>query len=228
MTSDYYNERTKSILINKNPHGQYHLQNFTHYNYGDQTPINANIINNMPNAQIILSESVYESLQAVMDVTIIDNQEFPFFLYGKDLGNNKIEFNEFMSSSNNRQSNVASFNQDMITNLEKKITNYQDNNLVVCHGHSHPPIGPFHNTFSLKDLSTYMEMNQENNVFSQKQVELAGCLITSTGDFNFIFYDNINDNFFRFTNVVKKDKQGNYTPINCYSQPHQQTRSDTL
>ena len=34
---------------------------------------------------------------------------------------NEIEFNEFMSSSNNRASIQASFNQDMINNLQNKI-----------------------------------------------------------------------------------------------------------
>ncbi len=63
----------------------------------------------MPNAQIVLSEEVYEMLLAVQDVTNSTNQEFPFFLYGKEISNNVIEFNEFMSSSNNRQNAEAGF-----------------------------------------------------------------------------------------------------------------------
>lgn len=57
----------------------------------------------MPNAQIVLSEEVYQMLLAIKDVTNETNKEFPFFLYGKELGNNQIEFTEFMSASNNRQ-----------------------------------------------------------------------------------------------------------------------------
>lgn len=75
----------------------------------------------MPNAKIILSEQVYEMLLAVQDATNKTSQEFPFFLYGKETANSQIEFTEFISSSNNRQNTEASFNQDMINNLEKKV-----------------------------------------------------------------------------------------------------------
>ena len=59
-------------------------------------------------------------------------------------------------------------------------------------------------------------MNEDNPVFKNRQVELTGCLVTSTGDINFIFYDNQNQNFYRFTNVFVKDKNNNYKPIDCY------------
>lgn len=59
-------------------------------------------------------------------------------------------------------------------------------------------------------------MNQDNPVFRNKQVELTSCLVTSTGDINFVFYDNVSNNFFRFTNVFVKDKDNNMQPINCY------------
>ena len=104
MTREQYKQSVKDIMINKNPYGSYHQQNFNTYGgYDEMTPINSDIINNMPNAQIVLSESVYEMLLAVQDITLSTNQEFPFFLYGKEIGNNQIEFNEFMSANNNIQ-----------------------------------------------------------------------------------------------------------------------------
>ena len=121
-----------------------------------------------------------------------------------------------MSASNNRQNTAASFNQTMLNNLQSRINGNLNNGLVVCHGHSHPPIGNFHQNFSLGDFTSYMEMNQENSVFKNKQVELTSCLVTSTGDINFVFYDNVNQNFYRFTNVFVKDANNNYTPVNCY------------
>lgn len=217
MTREQYKQMVKDIMINKNPYGAYHQQNFNTYNKLDEmTPINSDIINNMPNAQIVLSESVYEMLLAVQDITNETNQEFPFFLYGKETKNNKIEFNEFISANNNRQNTVTSFNQTMINDLEEKINKNLNNGFVVCHGHSHPPIGNFHQNFSLGDFTSYMQMNENNPVFKNKQVELTGCLVTSTGDINFVFYDNVKRNFYRFTNVVVKDKNNNYKPINCY------------
>lgn len=217
MTREQYSQKVKNIMINKNPYGKYHQQNFETYGaYGEMTPINSDIIIDMPSSKIILSEQVYEMLLAIQDVTNETSQEFPFFLYGKETANNQIEFTEFISSSNNRQSVEASFNQDMINNLQNRITGNTNNGLVVCHGHSHPPIGNFHQNFSLGDFTSYIQMNQDNPVFRNRQVELISCLVTSTGDINFVFYDNINDNFYRFTNVFVKDKNNNIVPINCY------------
>ena len=217
MTREQYKQSVKDIMINKNPYGAYHQQNFNIYgNYDEMTPINSDIINNMPNAQIILSEEVYQMLLAVQEVTNETNQEFPFFLYGKEVGNNQIEFNEFMSSSNNRQNAEASFNQTMINNLQNRINGNLNTGLVVCHGHSHPPIGKFHQNFSLGDFTSFMQMNEDNPVFKNRQVELTSCLVTSTGDINFVFYDNVNQNFYRFTNVVVRGKDNNFTPVKCY------------
>lgn len=121
-----------------------------------------------------------------------------------------------MSASNNRQNAEASFNDTMINDLQNRINGNLNNGLVVCHGHSHPPIGNFHQNFSLGDFTSYMQMNEDNPVFKNRQVELTSCLVTSTGDINFVFYDNANQNFYRFTNVVVKDKDNNLTPVNCY------------
>lgn len=217
MTREQYKQSVKDIMINKNPYGIYHQQNFNTYGgYDEMTPINSDIINNMPNAQIVLSESVYEMLLAVQDVTLSTNQEFPFFLYGKEIGNNQIEFNEFMSANNNRQNTSASFNQSMIKDLQNRINGNLNNGFVVCRGHSHPPIGDFHQNFSLGDFTSFMQMNEDNPVFKNRQVELTSCLVTSTGDINFVFYDNVNQNFYRFTNVVVRGKDNNFTSVNCY------------
>lgn len=217
MTREQYKQSVKDIMINKNPYGAYHQQNFNIYSgFDEMTPINSDIINNMPNAQIVLSEDVYERLLAVQDVTLSTNQEFPFFLYGKEIGSNQIEFNEFMSVSNNRQRTSASFNQTMINYLQDKINGNLNSGFVVCHGHSHPPIGDFHQNFSLGDFTSFMQMNEENPVFKNRQVELTSCVVTITGDINFVFYDNVNQNFYRFTNVVVREKDNNYRPVNCY------------
>ena len=42
-------------------------------------------------------------LLAVTDVTNKTMQEFPLFLYGKEISNNTIQFDEFMSLSDNRE-----------------------------------------------------------------------------------------------------------------------------
>ena len=185
MTREQYLQKVKDIMIYKNPYGVYHKQNFNTYSsYGEMTPINSDIINNMPNAQIVLSEEIYQMLLTIKEVTTETNKEFPFFLYGKEVGNNQIEFTEFIHSSNNRQNTEASFNETMINDLQNRINGNLNNGLVVCHGHSHPPIGNFHQNFSLGDFTSIMQMNKSNPVFKNRQVELTGCLVTSTGNIN--------------------------------------------
>ena len=179
-------------------------------------PINSSIINDMPNAKIVLSNSVYEMLLAIQEATLLTNQEFPFFLYGQEIANNIIEFNEFISISDNRNSAEASFNQTMINNLESKIKENLNRSFVICHGHSHPPIGNFHQNFSLGDFTSLVQMNENNPIFKSRKVELVGALVTSTGDVNFVFYDNLNQNFYRFTKEFVKDKDNKYMSINCY------------
>ncbi|MBQ6285671.1 MAG: hypothetical protein IJK67_05155 [Bacilli bacterium] len=217
MNREEYVKMVKEILINKNPYGQYHKQNFDRFSaFGENAPINSAIINNIPSGNIILTEQVYEMLMAVQEATNSTGQEFPFFLYGRELPGNTVEFNQFMSASNNRQGAQASFNQTMINDLQNRLRSNNGRGMVVCHGHSHPSIGKYHQNFSLGDLTSYIQMNQDNSVFRNKQAELMGCVVTSTGDVNFVFYDNVNNNFYRFTNVYVKDKFGNLTPVSCY------------
>ena len=168
-------------------------------------------------------------LLVIKEVTNETNHEFPFFLYGKEIWNNQIEFSEFISASDNRQNTEVSFNQNMINDLQNRINGNLNNGLVVCHGHSHPPIGNFHQNFSLGDFTSFMQMNEDNPVFKNRQVELISCLVTSTGDINFVFYDNAKENFYRFTNVVVIGKDKNFTPVNCYGlNQAQQLNNDNI
>ena len=227
MTREQYLQKAKDIMIHKNPYGAYHQQNFNTYSaYGEMTPINSDIINNMPNSKIILSEEVYGSLLGIQDVTNIEKKEVPFFLYGKEIENNVIEFDGFITSSSreNRQSTEAKYNEKMEKDLINKLNNNRYNGFVVCHGHSHPR-GNFSENFSLGDFTSYIQMNQDNQVFKTKQAELTACLVTSTGDINFVFYDNTSDNFYRFTDVFVKDKDNNLTPVSCYGL-NQRERAD--
>lgn len=219
MTREEYAKKAKDIMINKNPYGMYHRHNFDMYEeYGEMAPINSDIINNMPNSKIVLSEEIYEELLAIKDVTNMTNQEFPFFLYGKEIEENVILFTDFMSSSSSeeRESTAANFNEKMVNNLLNTINERNDGSLIVCHGHSHPAKGSFSENFSLGDFTSYIQMNQDNPIFKKRQVELISCLVTSTGNINFVFYDNYYDNFYRVTDVFVKDKNNNLRVVNCY------------
>ena len=227
MTREQYLQKVKDIMIHKNPYGAYHQQNFNTYSaYGEMTPINSDIINNMPNSKIILSEEVYGALLGIQDVTNIEKKEIPFFLYGKEVENNVIEFDSYITSSSRekRQSTETNYDENMRNDLVNKLNNNRYNGFVVCHGHSHPR-GSFSENFSLGDFTSYIQMNQDNQVFKTKQAELTACLVTSTSDINFVFYDNTSDNFYRFTDVFVKDKDNKLTPVSCYGL-NQRERAD--
>ncbi len=217
-----YRKKVRKIMEEKNPYGLYHHQNFENFaTYGDSMPINSDIINDIPdnNAKIILSDKVYNFLLVVQDVTKEEGKEIPFYLYGEEIDNNIIFFNDYKydSGGNNvRQETEAEFTKEMNDDLIIKLNNNLNNGFVVCHGHSHPKIGNFHQNFSLGDFVAYIQMNQENKAFKDKQVDLMGCLVTCTGDINFVFYDNFVDNFYRFTNVYVARENGGLNKINCY------------
>lgn len=217
MTRQEYSEEVKRIMCGNPMFGPYHAQNFRSFaQYGEMAPINSSIINDMPRGKIILSEQVYDMLMAISDVTNSEMEEVPFFLFGTETSDNTIEFSEFMSSSRERQGTQASFDQNMVKYLQDRINGNMNDGLVVCHGHSHPPIGSYNENFSLGDFTSYMQMNRDNEIFRSRKIELVGCVVTSTGDINFVFYDNRHNDFYRFTQVYVKDMQGNLTPANSY------------
>ena len=221
MTRDDYAKKVIEIMTTKGIYAQYHKENFDDYGYlGEKCPISSDLITNMPyGSKIILSENVYKKLMNdIKDVTILKEKEIPFFLYGEEVEKNTIFFkNYYISKENNLVSDEADFSKDMIADLQDKIKKNINNSFVVCHGHSHPLIGAFHQNFSLGDFTTYMEMNQKNEVFREKKIELVGCVVTTTGDINFVFYDNKKQNFYRFTNLYVINKNNTLRPISCYS-----------
>ena len=226
MTRQEYKNQVIKVMIDNPAYGKYHMQNFNTFGgLGESCPINSAIINDMPRGEVILSEQVYEMLMDVVDVSNTDVVEVPFFLFGTEISGNVIEFNEFMSSSRDRQSSAASFNDEMVNYLEQRLNGGFHNGLVACHGHTHPPVGTFYQNFSLGDLTTYMQMNEENEVFKNRKVELVGCLVTSTWDVNFVFYDNRKQDFYRFTNVFVKDMHGNLKPVNAYGLRQAETQA---
>ncbi len=217
MTRDQCLQKVENILVQKSPYGSYHQENFDNYRtLGDMAPINSAIISDIPFGQVILSNEVYQFLNAVCDVTNEDRKEIPFFLYGYETQPNVVEFSEAYTSSDDRHSTMATFNSDMVHNLGERMRESLNTKLVVCHGHSHPPIGDVHENFSLGDFASYVEMNEENSVFRDHQVDLMGCLVTSSGDINFVFYDNLVENFYRFTEVYVKENDNSLRPVNTY------------
>lgn len=216
--------KAKNILMTKGPYASYHAQNFQKYNYGDMTPVNNALINNMPGGVIVLTDSVYQMLTDIQYLTVTGKKEFPFFLYGKETGDNQIVFDQFFTQSPSVQETSASYGSQMVTDLTKKISEKPSDKLVVGKGHSHPPIGDFYENFSVGDLAGDIQFTESNRVFSDGMAETVSCVVTPSGDINFVYYDRNVQNFYRFTNVYVLNKDNTYTPVPCYGSGQQSTQ----
>ena len=213
--------KATNILTTKGPYKNYHAQNFQRYNYGQMTPINNALLNNMPNGVIILSTAVYEKLTDIQYVTTESRKEVPFFLYGKETGNNQIVFDELQLQAVSEQETSVSYGEGMIRYLDKKIKENPSGEVIVGKGHSHPPIGEFFENFSIGDLAGDIQFTEGNKVFSSGMAETVSCVVTPSGDINFVYYDRNAQNFYRFTNVYVKNLDNTYTIVPCYGSGQQ-------
>lgn len=216
---DYLN-KAKQILINGN-NGQQHLENFQDFkNNGEECPIIGALLKDMDDygGLIILTSDVSKKLQIIHEVTNIRRIEIPFLLYGKEIQKNKILFNDIYIEQNSNQSRLASFGSNITKDLENRL-NKNNSNLVICHGHSHPPIGDYHKNFSHGDLASYIEMN---DIVKNHNSQSVGAIVTSNGDFNFLFYDDQSQDFYRFTRILEQTENLDYVRLNCYGKTFNQ------
>ncbi len=185
-------------IVSKNPQAM--LKN---HNYGEMTPIDSSGFSEIFGSQVILTNEVFEFLSAVQEVTSLEEKEFPFFLYGKEIDENIILFDDYYSQSSERTTTTANFSTAMIDDLTEKI---KQPGIIVCHGHSHPEKGSFYQDFSLGDLTSYLQMT-ENKPFKQREAFLLGGLVADN-QLKFLFYDQDANEFYRFANILVRDKQG--------------------
>lgn len=217
MARKDYEGAVREIMMDNEVFGSYHAENFkTFYEMGSSCPINSSIINDKPEGRVILSEQVYDMLEAIADVANNSLEEVPFFLYGIESLDGTVEFTEFMSTTNEKNGETVAFSQDMVEYLQNRVEDEFNDGLVVCHGHSHPPLSKFHQNFTLGEFAGYMQINEENEIFRNKKVLLLGCVVTATGDVNFVMYDVRKKDFFRYTQVFVKDEVGTLTPVNTF------------
>lgn len=87
---------------------------------------------------------------------------------------------------------------------------------IVCNGHTHPKdLSTYAEDFSLYDMAGYMQMKEENKVFKEVAIDLCGGIMSDL-NFNFVFYDDRMQNFYKFNDVVLELKTGEQIPLSCY------------
>ena len=136
--------------------------------YGDMMPVSP-IEFETSTDHIEIDTGVIETLDAFREITIEDNKEISFLLFGlKDQETGSIMLNK-MGLSKMGSNAQAEFNDAQNKQLMEKIKFYKSNTQeckeagytpIICHGHSHPKIGISYNCFSKKDLATYVELQE--------------------------------------------------------------------
>ena len=219
MTREEYIEKVKQIMIIKNSAGNIHERNFNTYNYGEMSPINGNIVRTIRNGKVILNENVYQSLLNCQKVTHETKEECMFLLYGKQMGYDQIKFDEFILVCSN-ESHVALFNNGVVKHLWDEIKKDSDHKPVICLGHTNSYSRDFQENFTLGDFTDYMQIFEDNSFLKKYQIEITGCILTESGDMNFILLDSINKNFYAFiyTFVQRNNKQ---MPLSCFNPKEQ-------
>ena len=208
MRTEKYQQDAKQILETDGAVG---------VNLGANTPINSRKLRHMPRgSSVTINESVYHQMDELAKISRTKQEEYSFFLFGEANGQ-EIFFDNIVAQGNEGNAAEAGFTQiaPILQNFVNEIQRENIKDQIVCHGHSHH-ISYFNGTgFSLGDMGAYMEMNQENKVFKNKDIELCSCVLEN-GDFNFLFYDNQTNNFYKFDDVRVKKENGQITKLPCY------------
>lgn len=185
--------------------------------YGEETPVNTELIKKNNEKAIILSDDVQFMLDEINKLTLEQGKEIPFFLTGERLEDETIKYDGIIVGK--AQSERAADFSNITNQLNKYVNENKDNDTrIVCHGHTHPTIGDFHNNFSITDLGAYV--NFKNNEGFGK-IDTMG-LVLVNGNYNFIEYDG--KEFQTLPNVLREiEENEKYQKLSSYS--HEKNRN---
>ena len=212
VNQEYVN-RAYTTLIKSNAQ----RRRFATANYGVNTPIDAKRLPDVPSGKVILSQEVFQQLLKINDESEKANAEFAYFLTGITEGQT-VKFDNIVWTRNQGNSATANFNP-LLKNLNAYVKSVQQNgekNAIVCNGHTHPKhMSSYAEDFSLADMAGFMQMKEENGVFRNGNIELCSGIM-SDFNFNFCFYDNKMEDFYKFNDVVLELETGEQIPLSCY------------
>lgn len=208
-----YLNRTYQTLINSNAQ----RRRFQHANYGENTPIDSKQLDDVPRGKVVLSQKVFENLMKVNDESEKAQAEFSYLLTGTTEGQT-IKFDNIQWCRNQGNAVEANF-APLLDNLNAYVNTAQrlgETQAIVCNGHTHPKgMSPYAEEFSLADMAGFMQMKEENPVFKNGTIDLCGGIMSDL-NFNFCFYDDRMQNFYKFNDVVLELETGEQIPLSCY------------
>lgn len=203
-----YLNRTYQTLINPN---------LPDYEINGNLPANYRQLANVPRGKVILSQNVFKELLKVNDESEMVQAEYSYLLTGITEGQT-VRFDNIQWCRN--QGNRAEANFDpLLGNLNAYVNTAQrlgETQAIVCTGHTHPKgMSPYAEEFSLADMAGFMQMKEDNPVFKSGTIDLCGGIMTDL-NFNFCFYYDKMQDFYKFNDVVLELETGEQIPLSCY------------
>jgi hypothetical protein len=224
IKQEYLAETQKALLMRQiNSDAQ--RRRLVNLNYGVQTPIDAKALDDVPRGKVVLSQEVFKQLQIINDESEKAGAEFAYILTGITEGQT-VKFDNIVWCRNKGNAMEADF-----TPLIPKLKSYIDavkatgeKQAVVCNGHTHPKsMSAYAKDFSIYDMAGFMQMKEENSVFKKGDISLCGGIMSDL-NFNFCFYDNQMQNFYKFNDVVLQLETGEQIPLSCYDRQVSRTQ----
>lgn len=208
-----YINRTYRTLMNSSAQ----KERFENVNYGMNTPIDARKLPDVPRGKIIISQEVFKELITVNDESEKAKAEFSYFLTGITEGQT-VKFDNIVWARNQGNNVEADFTPLMgnLRSYVKCIQQLGKQNAIVCNGHTHPKeLSRYAEDFSFADMAGFMQMKEDNAVFRNGDIELCSGIMSEL-NFNFCFYDNNVQDFYKFNDVVLELETGEQIPLSCY------------
>ncbi len=179
--------------------------------------------------KIIIKEDLIETIAFIKET--IDAQrdrrtlvELPFVMFGYENENGEVIIEKIEIDYDKFENAVVS-NKEQVANFEgyltEKINEYAKNSTykkpVIIHGHTHPNAEKrnipteWTNAFSFADMQGYKDFSNSITNFNRmtnKDIQVAGMVINSDGDFNAVFCDVAHNNMFYKIDNIELENYG--------------------
>ncbi len=212
IKQEYVNRSYRALL-----NSEAQRKRFQTANYGLNTPIDAKRLQDVPMGKVVLSQEVFEQLLKVNDESEKAGAEFSYLLTGTTEGQT-VKFDNIIWCRNQGNREEADFTP-LLGNLNAYVKSAQqigEKNAIVCNGHTHPKqLSRYAEDFSLADMAGFMQMKEDNAVFKNGDIELCSGIMSDL-NFNFCFYDDRMQDFYKFNDVVLELENGEQMPLSCY------------
>ena len=204
--------------------------------YGGMTPIPHEIINEMPDGHILLSDNCAEYIKIMIEATQLRGVEVPFVMIGETVyDTNKVLFDDFYTIKGDSASRLEEMSCDIQTvldeheelepNFTERIRALQKRNdgsrVIICFGHTHPNRSAYYGTYSKEDFKNIIQyddsIERARSSVGDDRAQTLGCMVAANGDVDFMFYDRTATNFYKFTSVAGRKSDGRVERFQSYS-----------